>query len=472
MNIELQLRDTLHRAADEVGSADASDAVRTSGMRGLAHSRRRRQLAVLSAGLAVLLVAVVVPLGIALLRTPSGSVAAPQAPAPPSAVADIFGGPTRGDLAGDATFVEAVRQLSWTEGSPIESDTSVPNPAVELRRVTFAGDVTAGRWALVVGATDDGGLAAVWFAGPPGATAAQMEPVGLPGLISPDQPATLYDSPSGSLVVVAAPEDVIEVSARPEVAADATVSRTFTDLGTRDGLLVAAMDGNPWGSAAQYRVTRDGAILVEQALEWTSTAVLEQFQGEELELNYVRPPAEGTREQTYAIAGEILGEYGLTQDQLDLQVSYLGFVPGLVGLPGVLAVVTATFPSGAVLTRAQASLQDEEGISTFYAGVCTSTLSAAGSAAARGVVALRCDIQEPHGSGDDPASIEFRSELVVLAPAGAAGGYAVVTGLQAETTLDLDDAGFAVADFPEGAQSVVIHAADDSVVDEVPIFTA
>ncbi|MGI8721685.1 MAG: hypothetical protein ACR2JG_05600 [Geodermatophilaceae bacterium] len=107
----------------------------------------------------------------------------------------------------------------------------------------------------------------------------------------------------------------------------------------------------------------------------------------------------------------------------------------------------------------------------YHAGACTSTLSAEGSAAAQGVVAIRCDVLEPHGSNDDPAAIDSRSELVVLASAELAGSYAVATGASGPITLEIDEGGIGVADFPEGAQSVVVHAADDTVVQEVSIFT-
>jgi hypothetical protein len=53
-------------------------------------------------------------------------------------------GPARGSLAGDAAFVEAVRQLSWSDPG---ARAAAPPPAGS--QVLFAGDVPGGRWALV-----------------------------------------------------------------------------------------------------------------------------------------------------------------------------------------------------------------------------------------------------------------------------------------------------------------------------------
>jgi len=150
MSIEMQLRETFRRAADGLGPALPAADVRAEGMRVLSRRRNRRRATVLSAGLAVLLIAVAVPVGLSLLRPPDSRLASPAAiPA-----ADIFGVPTRGSLADDAGFVEAIRQLSWAESgvSGTDDDLQMPDAPVETRHVTSAGEVAGGRWALVVGA--------------------------------------------------------------------------------------------------------------------------------------------------------------------------------------------------------------------------------------------------------------------------------------------------------------------------------
>jgi len=264
-------------------------------MRALAHSRSRRRVAVLSAGLAVLVIGVGIPTGLSLIEPADNSVAAPPSPESiPSA--DIYGGPTRGSLADDAEFVEAVRQLPWTvDGSALPTE-----PPVESRRVVFVGDVPQARWALVIGeatvltqptgqapesqapesvSTESTptsqpaptgeavtGLLGTWFVGVAGADPAQMRLVkDFP--ISPDLPASMFNPTTGTFVVVAAPGDLIEVSARPEVAADGTVSRSYLDAGTSDGVAVTTVRPEPFGragTATQYRVSRSGMVLDEQ----------------------------------------------------------------------------------------------------------------------------------------------------------------------------------------------------------------
>ncbi len=123
-----------------------------------------------------------------------------------------------------------------------------------------------------------------------------------------------------------------------------------------------------------------------------------------------------------------------------------------VGMVAVMAILTWTLaPLRSAATpyfsapnaNPTPSLQQEPGRPT--SGLLTDPLSAAGTAAAQGVVAFRCDVQEPKGS-DDPAAIDSRPELVVLAPAELGGSYAV----SGPITLELNEDGVGVVDFPEG----------------------
>ncbi|MDQ3717011.1 MAG: hypothetical protein M3381_13530 [Actinomycetota bacterium] len=449
----------------------------------------RRRLATLAAGLAAVLVAVAVPLGLSLVVAQDDRAAGP----PSIPVADIFGVPTRGSLAADVDFVEAVRQLSWAVPG-VRTVPPTPDAPVESRRVVFAGDVAAGRWALVVGAntavptgadadpdrqTDMGALsdiAGVWFVGPPGAGPEQMQAVTYPRGIAADLPASLYDGASGALVVVAAPGDVIEISERPDVAADATVTRDYTDTGASDGTAVLTVSPNPFEPsglpAAQYRVTRGGMVIVDQAPDGYGS--VQEPTVPELGLEYLRPAAEAIpgapdgKEQT--MAEQILSEYGLSPDELQLRVHYVGPLPGSGEAPAGLTVLTATFPSGAVLTRADylqqiGSPQPPYSGAYFGGGTCLDELSPAGLPAAERTLALRCDVL----SGEQDPDTE--STLVVLAPVGVSGAYAVADGDAGTTQFDLD-AGVGMVAFPPGAESVVVHAADGTVLDEVPIGTA
>lgn len=456
----------------------------------------RRRLASLAAGLAAVLVAVAVPVGLSLLGgAEERVVASPSVPE-----ADIFGAPTRGSLAGDARFLEAVTQLSWAvpglEPDPGSGEALIPDPPVETRHVVFAGDVPSGRWALVVGPnttkptgeaadpdlqTDIGALsdiAAVWFVGPLGASPEQMQPGTMPRGISSDRPASLYDGASGALVVVAAPGDVIEVSPRPEVAADATVTRSYLDVSTSDAAAVVAIESNPYADAGmpavQYRVTRAGAVVAEQTPDGYGST--EGTAVPYIELDYLRQPVVARPDQPTGreqqIGTEILGEYGLRPDQVNLQVHYVGPVPGTGESPAGLTVVTATFPSGAVLTRAfwleQIVPSTGPAGSVFGGSGCANELSAVGVPGAARVLAIRCDVGAGTGDGQRP---EIESTLVVLSPPGLAASSAVAEGSSGNATFDLGDDGIGMAAFPDGAQSVMIHAADGTVLDEVPIYT-
>ena len=171
-----------------------------------------RRLLWLGAAAATALVLVVAPF--------DRSEPAPEAEAgtaAPTAAPVLDAGHPRGSLADDAAFVEAVRRLPWTadEGA---------GPALGIRSVVFVGDVPGGRWALVVGqvlgppdapgSPADGpagqsGLMAVWFGGRPGAAAADLLPLTAPTRAPADIPLALLDQRTGTMVVVAAPGDVV-----------------------------------------------------------------------------------------------------------------------------------------------------------------------------------------------------------------------------------------------------------------------
>ena len=484
MSIETQLRETLHRAAGGIGQEHPDALVRSEGMHVLARRRSRRRAAVATSGLAALLVIVAVPVGQSLREPSGGNTAAPSVPA-----GDIFGVPTRGSLAGSSGFVDAVRELPWT--APGTDAGEFPNPPVERRRVVFVGDVAdGGRWALVIGPnttqpTGDAAdpdlqtdldalsdIAAAWFVGPPGASPEQMELVSVPRGISPDLPLSLYDGVSGALVVVAAPGDVVEISARPDVAADASISRTFTQTDVRDGVAVTLTQPNPYGStpSVQYRVSRAGAVVAEQIPDgYLEPGTVVTVQSDELD--FLRQPVEGLPEgfpgeQAQRMAVGILGEYGLGSDQIDLQVHYAGPVPGAGDAPAGLTVLTATFPSGAVLTRAE-WLQQLSDPGSFRLSRCTDALTPAGLPAVQRVMAIRCDVD----SGDAQSSAR-ESTLIVIAPAALGGNEVVVTGTSGSSTFQLAEDGTILAPFPDGAQRVVIQTLDGTALGEAPIATS
>lgn len=490
MSIEAQLRDTLFQAADELGRPEPPPTVRAMGMLVLSRRRRRRRAAVLSAGLAAVLVAVAVPVGLSVLQSDSvDERAAAPSRIPP---ADIFGAPPRGSLAADAAFVEAIRQLpwAWPDAGPGDGEMRLPDPPLETRSVVFAGDVTGGRWALVVGQntaqptgnaadgyllTDIGALsdiAGAWFVGPPGAAPEQMLLATIPRGIPANLPASLHDAATGALVLVAAPDDVIEVSPRPEVAADGTVSRTFRDTNSTDGVAVIALDANPYQGgmpAPAYRVTRRGVeeIVIELNPDTYSDPDGEQPPG--IALNYLRPPAYSLPEgaasgEEQRLAAEVLASFGLRAGQVGFDVHYVGAVPGVSGAAAELTVLSATFPSGAVRTTAfwLQSIPETPGV--YGAGFCTESITSVGVPAAQQVLAMRCDIG--NDAREAPAPV---STLVVIAPVELGAATAAAQGGSDTGEVHLADGGVGMIELPDGAQSVLIQAADGMVLDEVPI---
>lgn len=251
----------------------SGDGELSSGVPAAAGRRRRWLVPAAAAGIAV---AVGLPL--------AGRGGDPGPPAAPSAdatwqaapPADVFTGPARGSLAGDAEFLDAARRLPWAD--PAGQLRELPEPPLESRRVVYAADVQEGRWVLVVGADStlqpsaggaSGGsaaddLAAAWFTGPVGAPAEELRLSNHPYGISPTLPLSLWDPATGQLVVVAAPGDDVEVSERPVIGADGIVSRSYLPVDADDGVAALRVTAPevPFGGAISYRVLRDGALVV------------------------------------------------------------------------------------------------------------------------------------------------------------------------------------------------------------------
>jgi hypothetical protein len=174
-------------------------------------ARRRSQLRLGAVGAVV--VAAVAAGQVLLPDGPSAEPATAVADAPDVRDRPASQGPTRGSLAGNAEFVEAVRQLSWSDpGAGI----GAPPPAGS--QVLFAGDVPGGRWALVARpltvppplVDDDelerelgtGSVALAWFAGPRGAAPEELRLHRAPVVAGPGLPVALWDRATGTLAVV------------------------------------------------------------------------------------------------------------------------------------------------------------------------------------------------------------------------------------------------------------------------------
>jgi DNA-directed RNA polymerase specialized sigma24 family protein len=351
-------------ADDEVEAADAAGAAAAAEQEVTARRRRRWPVAVAVAA-AVTVAAVPALTG----EDPAPTRAAEprersQLPPPPPPAADISGLPTRGSLAGDSAFLDGLLQQPWenelTGDYPMDVAT-----AEDSRRVLYAADVPAGRWALVVGRpeavdplqegiggpyiSDD--LYMAWFAGPRGAAPDDMELVTFPYGIAPGVTPALLDPPSGTLVVVGAPGDQVEVSERVEVAADGTDSRTWTPVATADGIAETDIDpvDLPWTWAVSYRITRDGGTVHGTPDGLMSTPPQEEIP--DLGIDYAGgPPDPAGRRAAEWAAFISLSALGAPTDDTDITARVVSPVPGG---EGSVALVTITLPSGAFLVSAQ-----------------------------------------------------------------------------------------------------------------------
>jgi hypothetical protein len=425
------------------------------------HSTQRRQAIGITALVAVV-AAVVVAVPSLLDGAPSVEPATGVA-APAAADVAVLSGPTRGSLAGDTTFVEAVRALSWTVADDPAAPTAATDPPLDSRDVVFAGDVAGGRWALVTGqdtiqpdpSADSSGVAAVWFTGPAGAPADQLQPATLLGGVDVAGPAALYDASTGALVVVAAPGDEVLLSRRPDVGADASVSRSFAPIPSPDGVAVVALSpaAGSYDEALRYRVTRHGAEVVtlmpdQHRSDWSS------WTGPSV--TWLGAPLGWTADQVLTNgADHALGITGLSHGQLGFGVVWAGDLPAPGGQPARLQLMSATLPSGASYLEALYSRDTPSGSSV--GSWCGADLRPADPPLAEQVFAVQCSGSDPGGSTGTVRS------LVLLAPARATTAWLTDTSgarVVAEALVD----GLAVVDAPEGLAAVEFLAADGSSV--------
>jgi len=432
-------------------------------------TQRRQRAAVTSLVAAVAAVVVAAPL---LLDGPPGGHRAADEHAVATSIAgvDVLAGPTRGSLAGDAAFLEAVRRLPWTSEDMSGSD--VPDAPLDSRRVVFAGDVPGGRWVLVAGEntarpanrdpaaqTDLGALsdtAIAWFAGPPGATPGQLELQSLPRGVDAGRPAALADAGTGALVVVAAPGDTVEVSLRPEVAADGEVGRSWQELAAPDGVAVTTTPpvSSPYAGALRYRVTRQGAEVVTTGPDgrWNESST-----APDVPVDWLRPapPASPADVVLSSSVVQVLSMLGLSPEETAVDVVWAGDVPAPYTRPARVHLFSVTLPSGATYTDTSLSL--DMGGGAVAGTSCGSGIRPAGLPVPEQTFALRCDATD---FSDDSGVI---SSLVLVAPAGATSARALDLDGGVLAEFPLTD-GVAVVPFPERAASVQTMTADGSVL--------
>lgn len=292
---------------------------------------RRRRLAVGTAVVAACaaVVVAVVPAVTGAGPSPSMGVAAPGDP-------ELLQAPSRGSLADDAAFLAAIADAPWEHAAP------------ERRHVAFAGDVPGGRWALVLGERQ-GAVVGQWFTGPAGAAVDQLLPDNYGPAVSDGSTFTRVEptSPAATFVVVAPPGQTVEISPRAVVAADGTVTRSYTAASPGNGVAVGQLDSMTRGgtaSGARYRLVSSGTV-------GASTALYANGGGRSFDppqLTAVRPGSSAASPEAVDQAlAQVGGPTGLEDDELSAQLLWAGPVTN-DGQTADVAVLAAELPSGAV----------------------------------------------------------------------------------------------------------------------------
>lgn len=380
--------------------------------------RRRWWLGAVAVCAAAVLVAVVVLSGGEGRTPPERPDAAPDRSAAPRAV-DVTGLPARGSLADDDAFLAGLLDVPWRDDSDPEFPIEVPTKP-ESRRVLFAGDVPGARWALLVGepapverAGEEPGvivygddLVMAWFVGPPGAEPGRMALGSYPYGVTPDTVPAFLDPATGTLVVVAAPGDSVEVSQRVDIDAAGEDTRSWLPAGMDDGIGIARLDpvDVPWTWSARYRVLREGRQTISSSPDGPIVAQEEQDAGVDIEFPQT-PTADGRTAAEWA-ATAVLATTGLPSDDVDVTVRALAPLPEPT--LGTIAVVTVGLPSGAVVVSTQWAGPTPEGMGG--GADCGMEVRPAGSASDLGVLAALCPLYDP------VSGRELGDVLLVVAP--------------------------------------------------------
>jgi hypothetical protein len=186
-----------------------------------ARRRRRTRRVVWSAGS----LAVVAVLGLAYAARLTGFESAPgyEYGGPPAVTTMLLDSPTRGSLAGDAGYLDAMRQKAVGDAE----HTGLPADPAKAR-VLFAGDVPGGWRVAMVASVVKAPRMAV-FQGSPGAGATQMRLFLVQDVTSPVVQAIVYagSSDQGCAVVFGPAGYLVEVSSDPRYLADGTVERDW-----------------------------------------------------------------------------------------------------------------------------------------------------------------------------------------------------------------------------------------------------
>ncbi|OMQ13852.1 hypothetical protein A7K94_0220705, partial [Modestobacter sp. VKM Ac-2676] len=282
--------------------------------------------------------------------------------------------------------------------------------------------------------------------------------------VDPQYPQALSDGATGALVVVTAPGDEVELSLRPEIAADGTATRTWRPLDAPGGLAVAAVPPTEVSSlgSVRYRVFRGGAEVTTTGPDGRGR---EDGTSPAIPLTWLRPepppaPGDGMREIEIE---HLLTQLGLPLDDVTVAVPWSGDVPGPHDRPARVTVLAVTVPSGAVyVSTVYGYATGTEGV--VVGSTCGSEILPAGEPSAQRAIALRCDVT------DGTASSDAVSSLVVLSPAGAVSARALDLTGEVLAEFPLTD-GVTVVPAPERTATVETLAADGAVRDTARLLT-
>ena len=241
----------------------------------------------------------------------------------------------------------------------------------------------------MVAVTDE--LLMAWFVGPPGAAPEEMSLGSYPYRIAAETIPALLDPRTGTMVVVAAHGDTVEVSPRVDIDADAQDSRSWIPAEMDDGIGVIHLDpvDLPWTWATVFRVERDGRETISSTPDGVIVPFGEQLL--DLGIEFPRTPTEEERDAAEWAAQFALSATGLSPDDVEITVRALVAVPDPA--VGALALVTVELPSGAFFVSAQWARHTADGL-TGNAD-CGMELRPAGQPPADGMLAAQCELWDP-----------------------------------------------------------------------------
>jgi hypothetical protein len=412
-------------------------------------AERRRRVALTAAGLAAALVLVGVPVAASgLIADGRGEATAPGSTDQPSSIYDM---PTRGSLAGDADWLDAVTRLSWRSAAP-EPDLPpgaavvVHDPPVESRRVAFAGDVPGARVALVLGL--DSRPVDAWFIGPVGADPDQMVLAASPGETTWRRPLALMDVPdpasdSRTMVVVAWPGDAATLVTGRSVDAAGKTTEHREPVPLTDGAGAIAVRGTAtWPAEVQLWV-RQSAGSYSPELTITERAL--GVHGPLPDVADPRGLRNGVRDEDLRAAVEALtGYYGMPAGELGLTL--LAGDPISGGSRSSVVLVGATFPSGATTVAQVIIWGSSDSASGLASQVALTEVAPAGTELLDRVLAVPSSVPGAYlltVSGPTAAVLaeaySLDGSLIMRLPLTAGAGTTAVTAPMDGLTVHLFD---------------------------------